>query len=311
MSPRRPMRVAMAALLLCLGVVPGASAARRPKLPKVVTPVEYCDEQEFGTRGEAEDPGIFPLERTGLRFDPMSPPDYATELDDSDMVPFHVTVVNGTDEPSDAILEINICGAQEECMSVGADLWEAPPYMRLLPGERRSVVVWTPDPVTLGSHRVAISLLDGENNGTDFFFGPFLKVGKAEVRIGAVSADGQAVKARGATQVRMNDPQKGVELSVDVSNQGFAPTALYAVFSIYVNRTCMDEVYAPTKLTEATRTKDFVVEPRRVEGGEEGVAIRGLWSRSNIVGDHIMTVQVFDETGEKLHEQRGIRMVVR
>lgn len=299
MTPSRPTtRLVTAAALLCLAG--SVAEGKTPRRPKVETPIEYCEEEEFGTDGEAEEDDIFPLERRGLRFDPMSPPDYEPKIADSDVMPFHVTVLNGTEEPSDAIIEVNVCAAQEECMSFGADLWDTPPYMRLMPGERRSIVVWSPDPVTLGTHRVTVTLLDGKGNTTDFFFGEFLQVGEADVVLGDLTADGQPIGRRGTNKVRMADPERGVELSIDVSNKGFAPTALYAVFSIYVNRTCMDEVYAPTRLTEATRSKDFVVEPRRVEGGDEHIAIKGLWTRSNIVGDHIMSVQLFDETGQRI-----------
>lgn len=306
----RASRVAVVAVAagVVLGMAAGAQARKAKRPPK---PVEYCEENELPTDGEVEDPPIFPLERQGLRFWPMHLPDYQEEWADSDLVPMLITVENTSDEPADAVVEVNVCAPEEECLSFGVDFWQVTPHMKLLPGEVRSTIAFTPDPVSLGVHRVTFTLLDGEGNGADFHFGPYLRVGKPEVRLDGVTADGQPVAERGKNEIRMTDPEKGIELSATVSNLGFAPTALYAVFAVYVNRTCMDEVYAPSRLTEATRTEDFVVEPRRVEGGDERIEIKGLWARSNVVGDHTVSMRLYDMTGEQVAERLGMRLVVR
>lgn len=310
----RPSRVTAALVVATaiMGVVAGAADARTlAEKKRQAQPVEYCEEKELPTDGEVEDPPVFPLEVQGLRFSRMHMPDYQETWTDSDVIPMLVTVENLTDAPTDAIVEINVCAPEEECLSFGVDMWTAPPHLQLQPGETRAMVAFTPEPVALGTYRVTFTLMDGQGQARDFYFGPYLRVGKADVRLDAVLADGQPVGERGKNEIRMADPEKGIELTARVSNQGFAPTALYAVFAIYVNRTCMDEVYGPSRMTESTRTEDFVVEPRRVEGGDEGIEIKALWARSNVVGDHTVSLRLFDMTGEQVGERLGMRLVVR
>ena len=266
-----------------------------------------CNKQEPGAPGEPDDLE-FPLYKTGLHFDLLAPPDYDRAFAEPEVVAFRVTVKNDLPEPADAFLEVTVCALEEECLSIGGDFWSISPYMLLEPGERRSIVVFTLDPLSLGKHTVSFTLLTGD--GTEFadrYFGEYIQVGESRVDLSGVEIDGTTVKGRGVNKIRMSDPEVGVPMTVSVDNTGKAPEGVYAVFAINggFEYTCGEEIYAPSRELHDAREEDARVEPIRVEPGESGITVSALWEKAR-PGNHTVSVLVFDQAGQLVAQQRGI-----
>jgi hypothetical protein len=304
------MRSSFSWLLVAVVAVAFSGTADARKKSRVSRVVTNCDKDEEGAPGEEDE---FPhFREESLMFDPLAPPDYQTTFSEPpEPVPMSVTVLNATDMATDAIVEVTICALEEECISLGGDLGQWGTGMSLQPGERRTLLVWLEEPLSYGKHTVSFTLMDGSGNFADYHFGERIQVGESKVEMTDVVVDGQGLAKRKSNVIRMEDPERGVLMTVKVKNEGIAPEGVYAVFAINVDQDCIDEVYAPSRELDAPRDEDSRVEPVWVAPGTENVEVTGLWNRSNKVGQHTVSVLLFDQAGQLLGEQRGLRLRVR
>ena len=294
------MRIVIATLVLAIAAGAWAKptpSAKGTKLPSWLAD-DDCFRKDEGGAGEQEET-IVP-ERTGLRFPyerdeegepiPGNAPIYEAAFVAPDFLELRIDALNGLGYPSEATVEVDVCGFEETCIVAYGDFGIAGDGGPIAPGERRQVRVELEEPLDYGWYRVSFTLFDGFGRMVDLWVGEPVLVGQYDLRIGDLCIPGQeSADNSGGAPISEVD---GVTFSMDAANLGDAHSAAYAVFAIDGGGeyTCGIELYTPIT---------------RVDAGTEAVPLSVNWPDAK-PGRHIVTVLLKDVDGNVVAEDRGI-----